>query len=275
MVIRKYAQEWITLRRRKVLCTQLAKALDEGIVYVDIAREYDAESRYYSMIYPLKVMLNQYRLGEDRISDTFVDFFKYHGVTMPQNRSFPECIEEVMLQIESEIPVHFNAILKDAKERTAKEMEKREREKDDLEKKYQQVEELLLDCCGLTKVPDNSFLPNKISVLCKLQSEKAQDKKYQLTMLETEAFEIYVSLLTRLIVNPYITVAQMKILVDSGWVRDGDFTGMLKSAGDQRDYEWYEEDMMKQSISSATIFPVEKILDYIEADLKKEMGIRP
>ena len=86
---------------------------------------------------------------------------------------------------------------------------------------------------------------------------------------------IYVSLLTRLIVNPYITVAQMKILVDSGWVRDGDFTWMLKSAGDQRDYEWYEEDMMKQSISSATMFPVEKILDYIEADLKKEMGIRP
>ena len=265
--------EWFELRGRKILSEQMIRSLDNGDVEVLYqTRSESALRTYRKMICPLQDAIHDFMYGATEIDVSEADFFERSGQKFPKNRAMPDCFEQLFKNIEDKLGRDLSIILDRAEKSSVQLMEERELNTKRHESKCAYVRSLLWNVCGFAgDIAEDSELQvmNKLGLV---QKRKLDDEAYVFENSEVQAYEIWMSMLSRKISNPRLSYAQMKELVSNDFMSESEFSKLLEKHGDDRDYEWYEEGFAGSDFLDSTLFTYEEILPIVTPRFKHVLG---
>ena len=91
---------------------------------------------------------------------------------------------------------------------------------------------------------------------------------------EDRATELWCGILLHGINSEYIRYCDLKSLVEQEFLDESDISNMLEELGDERDYEWYTEDLISFELMEDTIIPNEIILKKAEPAFMQILNIK-
>ena len=120
-------------------------------------------------------------------------------------------------------------------------------------------------------------ISDKISWILALQEAKKEHgytvSKEQMSK-ELYASELWCSILIHSLNSLFITHGQMKRLVENEILDEYDMSALLKEKSqEQRDYEWYSEDLMGYDLDADTVLRIVDVLEEAEPIMRKILGI--
>ena len=116
-------------------------------------------------------------------------------------------------------------------------------------------------------------MANKQDVMFEIQRNLERFYDPNISKDQGELIWLWISLLSRLLRDMNITYAQMMMLVQEGIMEEHEFSALLKSHNDKRDFEWYSEDFMGCDLNDDTMLTAAEITEIVEERFKDK--IRP
>ena len=267
---RKIENEWITVRGTRILCGALIYALDKGRNQLDFWG-FNDRSAYIDRICVIQSAIEKYMDGE-QTDDREDSCFTNDKMPVPKNRHLPEEIVEMMDTLESLTRLSMTPILIEAEKRTNSSVEKKRQAKE----KYERLCGVVNDLMHGEAFPDEPM--KQMEYILRLQKVKKTSANYSVTKEEMErenaAVEIWCGMLVRGMMQETLPYYLVAALVENRIVDDFDVTHILHSLGDQRDFEWFDEDYMGQSITADTDIPVGVMMELAEGVFKRILHIR-
>lgn len=114
----------------------------------------------------------------------------------------------------------------------------------------------------------------KALFLIELAKRKTKDETDEFRRGKTaEAALLWSGILMRSVLFENLTAAQMEDSVRMGFVKEEEVSKILREKGDERDYEWYSEDLTGEPPSHETILPISRILMIAEPRFRKTLEL--
>lgn len=267
-------KRWIEIRGRKMLCEELIEAFDSQTREVAYRIKHEMlVLKYRSMIYPIQKAISQFMNGMNEMTDELAENCRECGHVISDDKSLPECIVQMFENLEKATKTDLSFFLDIVVDMSNAKIAKEKQEAEEHAARCDTVRAWIKNTAGFTTVFDTKDTVQLISRLCWLQKKKVDDPEYQFVEKETEAFELWVSLLVKNLTKNCISFSQMEELVENDFVTTADLSRLLKQNNDYRDYEWYVEDLSGSPGKTNTLFLIDEILKIVTPIFKYLLAI--
>ena len=263
----KYEHEWITLRGRTILCEALMRTL--GMSAAILMQKAGANCRDGREF--IRDAIYDYMNGREEVGYTET-FYRSHHFSPPSSRKLPDAIEEMFQMLEEMSGINLTPLLDEAQEETARVVAEREEE----QKRHASL------CAAASQLMQDTPFPEspqeKVTYLLQLQAAKEVSCAYDISdeerKMEQIVAEIWCDILIHRMAKETLSYTLMKSLVQQEFVDEFFFTDVLRSLGDERDFEWYDEDFMGSDLFDDTIIPIDSVLQEVEPEFMQRLHIR-
>ena len=267
--------KWITIKGRKLLCTEFMYILDDGRYCQTVTRiGSKGQTKYNTMICAIQELTMKYINGEDSIEDESEDFFKGYLMDMPKERKLPEALEELVTQLESKLFINLSELwdlcVVRSNDAYSKMLEKEKKEQD----RIKLIQSLILKN-QLCEYTGNEPVEDRIRNLLLLQKAKAASNQYKMNEKELNITRVWCDLLVSSIFSEVISYGLMLRLVANELVDEFEISDLLKNKYHiKKDYEWYSEDLIGCDLDDPTDIQFEDILELCTQRVEKVIGAR-
>lgn len=266
------SREWITIRGRRILCMELIHSLDMYKYSAAIEqREEQVFDKFCNMICVSQDMIIKYLLGEDYITDDFVDSFKICYLDPPTERKLPEALEELLGQIESKLGIDLTEMLDQCVVNTDKEYKRMQEEQNKEAQRLLVIQSLMKEhgiAEGHEEKPED-----QIKKLLLLQKAKLESDNYDLSEDEIRVTNIWCEVLVTSIFSKVISYGLMSRLVSNELLDEFEVSDLLEEKYDiHEDYEWYSEDFIRSELDAPTDIRIEDVFSLCTERVEKIIG---
>lgn len=256
-------REWIEINGRKLYWKRFIMVLDDE-------RWHISSTEYNYMICPIQELVESYVDGEDNIPEYVIEDAEGAKLAISSYANPLSAICDLFSQMESKLHKDLSALLDKTAELSEKDAIKRSQKNERERKRKEFVRKIAngISC-------DMNTIQGKITWILSIQEKKNdsyfEDEKQK--KREADASELWCSILMHQLNFDYITYGQMMSLVQDDILTEYDISQLLSSYGDKRDFEWYSEDCIGNSISENTDLKIHDILEMAEPIFREILGL--
>ena len=270
-------QKYIDIRGRHVRWDALISALDSSRFEIGRLKADKEFSLYCRRIDAVQTAIDHYANDDATEMEGFIEErLEYCQMPIPKTKTYPDAIFSMYEDLERLTSAPLDKFVLDKAVKATERIEERDKEKQEKIKAWKEgIAALGVPGCLSDDSKENivyltTFLSSISSTSFVLRGFNLDGVRYS----EKDCIVLMIDLLLEKISGDDVSLGVLKRLVESGAVSESDISDLLKESGDNRDYEWYTEDMIGCDLADKTKIPAGDIAKIAWEKLVKASGAK-